>query len=360
MSHFDGKLHRLLMDRSDNDPYALVYGPVRYGALAARAARVAGTLRYAGVRWGDRVAIALDGCVEYLVAYYGTLMAGATVVPLSPEVCGASLSRVLDHCGATAVIAAGSTLDRLARHESIPPRLRLALHVGFPGRALPWVVDSIDFAVAEKCGREIFDTGAQGSALACVSYTSSATGAPKGVLLSHDDLVSNVRSIVDHLDLGPTDRAAMVLPYHNLYGSSVLHTHLAAGGSIVDAGSSAFPVRVLETIQDERCTGLSGVPSTFASLVQVRDPGRFDMSSLRYLTQAGGAMTPSLTRRVRSVFPDATLHLSYGWTEAEAGRPYLPHRPLGVGWDSPDGEALSADPAAWPTVSGLGGASIPR
>jgi long-chain acyl-CoA synthetase len=120
----------------------------------------------------------------------------------------------------------------------------------------------------------------------------------------------------------------MVLPYHYVYGNSVLHTHLAAGGSIVDAGSSVFPVRVLETIRDERCTGLSGVPSTFASLVKVRDPGRFDSSSLRYLTQAGGAMTPALTRRVRSAFPGARLHVMYGQTEAGARLSYLPPQDL--------------------------------
>jgi acyl-CoA synthetase (AMP-forming)/AMP-acid ligase II len=269
------------------------------------------------------VAVALDGCVEYLVAYYGTLMAGATVVPLSPEIRGASLARVLDHCGASAVIAAGPTLDRLAGHECLPPRLRVALHVGTPRYALSPVIDSIDFAVAEKSGREIFDTGAQGSALACVSYTSGTTGAPKGVMLSHDNLASTVRSIVDCLDLGPTDRLAMVLPYHYVYGNSVLHTHIAAGGSIVDAGSTAFPVRVLETIQDERCTGLSGVPSTFASLLRVEDLDRFDLGSLRYLTQAGGAMTPSQTRRVRAIFPEAKLFVMYGQTEAGARLSYL-------------------------------------
>lgn len=328
MSQSDGKLHRLLIDRSDSDPHALAYGPVRYGDLTARAARVAGTLREAGMRPGDRVAVALDGCVEYLVAYYGTLMAGATVVPLSPEIRGARMSRVLDHCGATALIAAGGTLDCLADHGRLPPRLRLALHVGTARRALPSVIDSIDFADAEQSGKEIFDTGAQGSALACVSYTSGTTGAPKGVMLSHDNLVANVRSIVDYLELGPEDRVAMVLPYHYVYGNSVLHTHLAAGGSIVDAGSSVFPVRVLETIRDERCTGLSGVPSTFASLVKVRDPGRFNVSSLRYLTQAGGAMTPALTQRVRSAFPDAALHVMYGQTEAGARLSYLPPHDL--------------------------------
>jgi long-chain acyl-CoA synthetase len=324
MSHSDAKLHRLLMDRSDTDPYALAYDSVRYGALAARAARVAGSLREAGVRWGDSVAVALDGGVEYLVAFYGTLMAGATVVPLSPEVRGADLVRILDHCGATALVAAGPVLDRLTGHGSLPPRLRAALHVGAPQRLLPAVLDSLDFAVAENSGRELFDTGAQGSALACVSYTSGTTGAPKGVMLSHDNVVSNVRSIIEYLDLTPRDRVAMVLPHHSVYGGSVLHTHLAVGGSIVDAGSATSPVRVLETIGDEGCTGLSGVPSTFASLLRVDDLERFDLSTLRYLTHAGGAMSPTLTRRVRAAFPGADLFVMYGQTEAGARLSYLP------------------------------------
>src|SRR5690554_1790636 len=179
MSHTDAKLHRLLMDQSDRDPYALAYGSVRYGALAVRAARLAGTLREAGVRWGDCVAVALDGCAEYLVAYYGTLMAGATVVPVSPEIRGGSLQRVLDHCGATAVVGPGPVLERLARHGRVPTRLRVAIHVGAPTRRLAPHVESVDFAVAEATGREIFDTGAQGSALACVSYTSGTSGVPK-------------------------------------------------------------------------------------------------------------------------------------------------------------------------------------
>jgi acyl-CoA synthetase (AMP-forming)/AMP-acid ligase II len=120
----------------------------------------------------------------------------------------------------------------------------------------------------------------------------------------------------------------MVLPYHYVYGSSVLHTHLAVGGSIVQAGTTAFPVRVLETAQDEGCTGLSGVPSTFAALLRVGDPGRFDMSRLRYLTQAGGPMNQALAARVRAAFPRAKLFVMYGQTEASARLSYLPPEDL--------------------------------
>ena len=289
-----------------------------------RAARVAGSLREAGVRRGACVTLALDGCVEYLVAYYGVLMAGAAVVPVSPETRAKGLRRVLDHTESAALVAGGSVVSRLADVQRPPHGLRAILSTGAPAEALPFPVELLDFADAERNGVPLFDAGLPGSALAAIHYTSGTSGPPKGVMLSHRNVVSNVRSIIDYLELSAQDRAAMVLPYHYVYGNSVLHTHLAVGGSIVHAGSTAFPMRVLEIVQDEGCTGLPGVPSTFAALLRACDPACFDLSGLRYLTQAGGAMSPTLVARVRAALPRARLFLMYGQTEASARLCYLP------------------------------------
>jgi acyl-CoA synthetase (AMP-forming)/AMP-acid ligase II len=326
------ELQRLLLDSAERAPDAVAYGParqpVRYGPLALRAARVAGTLREAGVRRGGRVTIALDGCVEYVVAYYGVLMAGAVVVPVSPDTRGRALSRVLDHSESTALIAPGSLLAHLADPRSLLPGLRAVLSAGAPVGALPPSVELVDLEDAQRDGVALFNGASGDSDLACIQYTSGTSGGPKGVMLSHRNVVSNVRAVIEYLELRAEDRLAMVLPYHYVYGSSVLHTHLAVGGSIVQAGTTAFPVRVLETAQDEGCTGLSGVPSTFAALLRVGDPGRFDMSRLRYLTQAGGPMNQALAARVRAAFPRAKLFVMYGQTEASARLSYLPPEDL--------------------------------
>lgn len=323
-----GTLHRLVLASAERDPDAPAWGRVRYGELVSRAARLAGTLREAGVGPGDRVVVALDGSVEYLVAYYGTLMAGAAVVPTGPDTRPASLGHTLRHSGAVALVAAGGVLRHLAAVDPPPPALRLVLASGRHDATVPEGLEQADLAMAERDGPELFDAGAGAGALASVSYTSGTTGAPKGVMLSHANLVANVRSIVAYLGLAPMDRVAMVLPYHYVYGTSVLNTHLAVGGSIVDAGSTVFPVRVLETIRDERCTGLSGVPATFSSLLRIGDLGGYDLSSLRYLTQAGGPMTAELTRRVVAAFPGARLYVMYGQTEASARLSWLPPEDL--------------------------------
>ena len=98
----------------------------------------------------------------------------------------------------------------------------------------------------------------------------------------------------------------------------MLHTHLAVGARMVLEDNIVFPHLVAEALERERATGFSGVPSTFALMLDRGRLEHYDLSSLRYLTQAGGAMAPALTRRVREAFPGARLFVMYGQTEASA------------------------------------------
>src|SRR6476661_3801729 len=143
-------------------------------------------------------------------------------------------------------------------------------------------------------------------------------------MLSHRNLVAHVRSIVEYLALRPSDRVAMVLPFYYVYGNSVLHTHLCAGATIVQAGSMTFPAEVLKRIASHGCTGFSGVPATFARLLEVSGLAGYDTTSLRYITQAGAAMTPALTARLRAAFPSVQIFVMYGQTEAGARLAYVP------------------------------------
>jgi acyl-CoA synthetase (AMP-forming)/AMP-acid ligase II len=160
--------------------------------------------------------------------------------------------------------------------------------------------------------------------LGSIIYTSGTTAHPKGVMLSHRNLVANTRSIVEYLALTASDVVAMVLPFFYSYGNSVLHTHIAVGGTIAAVGTMAFPAAVLAGIKEHRCTGMPGVPSTFARLLQSSLLAKHDLSSLRYLTQAGGPMTPALTEKLRQALPHVRMFVMYGQTEATARLSYLP------------------------------------
>jgi long-chain acyl-CoA synthetase len=322
------RLHALLAastERTPDHPAFIRRGVVTsYAELAQRARQLAGGLGQLGIQRGDRVALVLDNVLEYLVGYYGILEAGAAVVPLCPDTRTGTLTYALDHCEARAVILEPKNARLLAGQGSALSALRQVISVGPPK------IDSADqtFDVLELdellAGGAGAEGGAGGDDLASIVYTSGTTGRPKGVMLSHRNLVTNIRSIVSYLELCPDDVIAMVLPFFYVYGNSVLHTHICAGGSVAVLGSMAFPAAVLKGLQEHRCTGLSGVPSTFARLIQFSALNDYDLSSLRYLTQAGGPMTPALTQKLKAVAPHVQIFVMYGQTEASARLSYLP------------------------------------
>jgi len=160
--------------------------------------------------------------------------------------------------------------------------------------------------------------------MAVLLYTSGTTGRPKGVMLSHGNFVANNTTIIDYLRLGPDDVGLTVMPFHFSYGNSVLHTHLGAGATLLLEDNLAYPLVVMQRLQNERVTGFSGVPSTFAILMSRTRIEDFDLSAMRYLTQAGGAMTRAAIQRMRQLVPSARFFVMYGQTEATARLTYLP------------------------------------
>ena len=119
-----------------------------------------------------------------------------------------------------------------------------------------------------------------------------------------------------------------VLPFTYSYGASVLHTHLYRGASLVLENSLMYPHRVLERMAEEEVTSLAGVPATFYLLLKRTDLEQYDLSSLRYVTQAGGAMDGARIARFRAAVPHADFVVMYGQTEATARLTYLPPEEL--------------------------------
>ena len=132
------------------------------------------------------------------------------------------------------------------------------------------------------------------------------------------------QAIVEYLRLDASDRVLSVLPFYYAYGASVLHTHLISGGCVVLGPGLMFPHLVLDAIEQTGATGFSGVPSTFALLLEPLAQRERPLASLRYLTQAGGAMSPALTRRLREQLPAPRLFVMYGQTEATSRISWLP------------------------------------
>ena len=331
--------------QKDPDKKAVWYKDrwMTYAEIDSLSNKVANYLKERKIRRGDRVALLYENSFDYVIAYFAALKAGAIEVSLNTETTADILTHALHDSGAKVVI----TSKKYSRF--LVPALRKSPDV----REV--IVEQQDVSAYEEIGHchyirlgEIYKNGDASFSgtrgidvdLASITYTTGSTSTPKGVMLSHLNVVSNTRSIVEYLALTGRDRIMVVLPFFYIYGKSLLTTHFYVGGSVVIDNRFAFPEVVLKTIKSQEVTGFAGVPSTFLILLnrsRVRD---YTFETLRYVTQAGGSMAPSVQKKVAEVFAPARLFIMYGATEAAPRLSYLDPDVLPSKWGS-IGKAIS-------------------
>ena len=317
VQHF---IERAADKRGDNTAVIDIGGAVSYGALNARANRLAHLLRDQGVKRGDRVVLCLENSSSWIAWYFAILKAGGIAVPLPSGVTNDRLQSALVDCEPRVCVTdeksaadARVVLDASGARVLVPqPRSPLA--------ADRWVAVDDQASGHPSTNLEVRSVDID---LADIIYTSGSTGSPRGVMLSHLNVRSNTESVVSYLRLVETDRVIVVLPLHYVYGLSLLHTHAAAGGSVVIENRSAFPNVTLQSMLREQVTGLAGVPSTFALLLHRSAIASMQFPALRYVTQAGGPMSPAMIREWRQAVPGVPFYVMYGATEASARLSYL-------------------------------------
>jgi long-chain acyl-CoA synthetase len=316
-----GLIHHLLETSAARypDKTAIVHGPERpsYGVVNRLANRLAHRLIGLGVKPGDRVALVSENGVEYVLGYYGILKAGGVAVPLNTEIKAAGWAGALEVLDAAALLVT----------RKFEPAVRSL------GRAIP----GLGPLVLTPSGLQ--DPGSPGlpdedpdltldpDSCAAIIFTSGSEGKPKGVMLSHANVVANTRSIVEYLALTADDVQMVVLPFFYVMGQSLLNTHVAVGGTVVINNQFAYTASVLKQMAEEKVTGFSGVPSTYAQLL-FKSPlaeYRDRLPALRYCSQAGGHMARTIKLALLDALPPQTrLIVMYGATEASARLTYLP------------------------------------
>jgi long-chain acyl-CoA synthetase len=300
---------------------------IRYGQLERAANGVAALMRRQGVKPGDRVVVAMENSIPFIACYFGVLKAGGVVVPLPPVKSADRLPYAIGDCAPAACLVgplSGAVASMLSR--SVP----VVMAAGYQendrfcsdAQVPTFDLDEVAACANDSALRRI-DID-----LAAIIYTSGSTGAPRGVMLTHLNLRSNTESIIQYLGLTSSDRVMVVLPFHYIYGLSLLNTHIAAGGGVVIDNRITFPNAVLETVRRQEVTGFAGVPSTFALLLDRSSIRKMGFPSLRYVTQAGGAMPPSRIREWREALPEVPFYVMYGATEAAGRLSYLDPREL--------------------------------
>lgn len=366
-------VHALLEHSADSGPdtVAVVHGGQRwtYAEVERLANRCANALLQQGLARGQRVGLLADNGIDYIAGFFGILKAGGCAVALSGANKAASNNRLLARTGAVALVtrAANVRRDLPAVVADLPDLATVIIDRTNPAWDLPDAVTVLTAADLASYPDHRPGLTAAPDDLCAILFTSGSTGTPNGVTLSHGNLSANTRQILAYLKLTRDDRIMVVLPFHYSFGNSLLLTHFAVAGRVVIDNRFAYPATVLETMVAEAVTGFSGVPSTFAILCAKTDFLTRDFPALRYLTQAGGGMTPALTRRVHEAFTGrADLVIMYGQTEASARLSYVPPERLAVKTGSigigipgvdlvvrrPDGTVCDVDEVGEVTASG--------
>jgi len=271
-----------------------------YKDLRSRIALLAGWLRHVLPEPGARVASwAAKGELTCLLPL-AAARAGLVHVPINPLLKRAQVRHIM--ADSAALMLTGS-----------PARLA-SLEAGDIAADCRLLDEAEVLTQAYAHGHELPPSGANPDDLAAILYTSGSTGRPKGVMLSHANMWLGAQSVACYLGLASDDRTLAVLPLSFDYGQNQLLCTWAAGGCVITL-DFLTPRDVVKAIARHGVTTLAAVPPLWVQLAELEWPADV-AANLRRLTNSGGALTPDLVRRLRTIFPQAQLFAMYGLTEA--------------------------------------------
>jgi long-chain acyl-CoA synthetase len=290
-----------------------------FAELDRKSLAVAQHLRRLGIGPATRVAIVYENSLAALVWYWGVLRSGAVTVDISPAGWTAALAALAEV--RPRALAIGPSLLRrmtaadLRRCPQLILSTKDAADVTAPllaaGRSLHALEDMLETTdAAPPLPRP------ESSSVAMCIYTSGTTGRPKGVMLSHANLLSNLAAFNSQIGLTERDCLLLVAPLHYIHGRIQLLTYTMLGATLYFSSGIRFPQAVVQELVRYRITTFSGVPYHYAMLLGHSRLRSTPLPDLRNLVITGGALSPSCLRELQDAVPRAALHLNYGLTEA--------------------------------------------
>lgn len=311
-----------------------------YRQLYRSACNLAGFFAAGGLKRGDRVIICLENSPEAIISIFGTLLAGGVFSVVNQTIKAAKFQYIMQNCSPAFIVTDGSKIDMLAglqRELSLPP----ILTVDGPSPL------STDFREVIRGDRRPPELRLIDLDLAAIIYTSGSTGDPKGVTLTHRNMVTAAKSITTYLENVTSDIVLSVLPLSFDYGLyQVLMTFLFSGTLVLER-KFGYPYQLVKLIQSKGVTGFPCVPTMLAILLQMEGLTGEEMKSVRYVSNTGAALPPAYIPRLKKTFPNAEIYSMYGLTECKRVS-YLPpdwleRKPESVGVPMPNTEVYVVD-----------------
>jgi long-chain acyl-CoA synthetase len=295
---------------------AIVFGDVNltYRELEALTNRFARALAALGIVKGDRVCLLTANCPEYVIAFYATARVGGIVSPMNPAYREREIEYQLNDAEAVAVVVHRDLVPLIEAVRGRTPALRHVIVIG-PGEPSSTTrIERFADLIATEPPTPPLPVVMGMDDLVALPYSSGTTGLPKGVMLTHANLVTNNIQFVACLRLRDADRLMIFLPFYHIYGAMLM-------GGAVYAGATAVlmerfdPIECLRLVERHRITLFFAVPPVLLMLANRSDLGTFDLSSVRTAMVGAAPLAPDVARRFTELTGIAVIQ-GYGMTEA--------------------------------------------
>ena len=279
-----------------------------YGELREACARLLYSLLNMGIEPGDRIGILGENSLFWVASYLAILKLGAVAVPF-PTVSTLEDLRRKERFIRCNAICIGKRFQRKFSSALDQDIVQISDDVLDSQDSIRWDDFHTEFDIHQD---------------AALMLTSGTTARPRAVRITHRNIQANTNSIIEYLKLNSDERMLVVLPFYYCFGTSLLHTHLRAGASLVLCNTFAYPETALNMIESSQSTGLAGVPSTYMTLLRNSSFPRRNLKTLRKVQQAGGKLPVVFIEELMAVLPETQIFVMYGQTEATARLSYLP------------------------------------
>ncbi|MEE4246500.1 MAG: acyl-CoA ligase (AMP-forming), exosortase A system-associated [Kangiellaceae bacterium] len=333
-------LHHFIFDSAANRPesIALTYKTtdLTYQSLADQVKAFAMACRSESIIDGQRVAVYLAKEPANVIALFGALSAGNVMVPINPQLKSIQVKHIVADCQPRVLVTTAQRLDSInadskelasLRHiiltdSTVKPEKLAKLNSAYSEQQLHLWRDWLNEANEQFTST---DATLQDSDLAALLYTSGSTGQPKGVMLSHKNMVEGAKSVAQYLNNEHRDVLLAALPLSFDYGLSQLTTAFLTSARVVLI-DFLFAKDIINAVAKYQITGLAAVPPLWVQLAQLEWPENL---ALRYITNSGGVMPLTTLQTLRSKLPNTLPYLMYGLTEAFRST-YLPPEQIDV------------------------------
>jgi fatty-acyl-CoA synthase len=274
--------------------------------LAGEVEKTARGLAGLGLSAGDRVGVWATNCAEWIYLQLGCARAGLVLVNVNPAYRAHELAYVLKRSGIKALVL--RACDSRSNYRQILEEAGSVPHVVYLGG------DSWDNMIAN--GIDVPELAANCHDVLNIQYTSGTTGSPKGVLLTHHNLVNNGRIIAHGLRYTEQDRVCSPVPMYHCFGCVIgTMAVVASGATLILPAASFDPLATMRAIHDERATSIYGVPTMFIAQLTHPEFSRFDFTSLRTGVMAGAPCPIEVMNRVVNDMHCTQMTIMYGQTE---------------------------------------------